>query len=486
MNIEFIIHGVLSSGQSVTDQNDKDYYKPFYCEQQESILMTVEVVDRPHGISTYYNYLRYNNVISSRTGSYFGMTVRVDGSYCFDVKNMYLILDNLFNKMIVGKILRQVENNYEYIVDSFSKEKAIIEQQFSNMFGSFFSSSDFKDISRKNVSAQKKLTINPYDLTPSVVNDVFVSGVKLYISTIYPSKQTQSVQALIDQAKTEANKRVREAKEQLNSYIRQQESNSKSSTAIITKLKDEKATLENEKAQLIAEKNDLTNKLNKCNKDQDIINSVKNIKSPITDLAALFAARFQEDDNVDPNHPKKLIKEKQQTNKKEIWLPMVNCILGVAILLVLLFSLLGSTESSKSDNIEELQSEIKMLQDSISKITNPQGAMALDPSNDYSGTVVDIPADDPISIDYNKMKIRINIKGLNSGESELTPNKEYTFEIVGEDAKKVPNDGYWVIVEGANSLNSNKMVASQPGATVKATYYIGTDVVKERSIKIKQ
>lgn len=466
MNIEFIIHGVLSSGQSVTDQNDKDYYKPFYCEQQESILMTVEVADRPHGVSTYYNYLRYNNVISSRTGSYFGMTVRVDGSYCLDVKNMYLILDNLFNKMIVGKILRQVENNYEYIVDSFSNEKEIIEQQFSNMFGSFFSSSDFKDISRKNVSAQKKLTINPYDLTPSIVSDVFLSGVKLYLSTSYPSKQTQSVQAIIDQAKTEASRRVKDAEEKLNLYIKQHESNSQSSSAKI-------ARLESEKAQLIKEKDDLNIKLSKCSKDQDIINSVKSIKSPIAELATLFAARFQEDNEIDPKKPGKPGEKKQQTNNEKIWLPMVNCILGVAILLVLLYSLLGSTESGKTNTVEALQTELKMLQDSISKITNPQGAMAS-------------ANDDPKSIDYNSLKIRVNIKGLNPGESELTLYKNYTFEIVGDDKSKVPDNGYWVITEGTNTLTGNELVASQPGATVKATYYIGTVVVKERTIQIKQ
>ena len=85
---------------------------------------------------------------------------------------------------------------------------------------------------------------------------------------------------------------------------------------------------------------------------------------------------------------------------------------------------------------------------------------------------------------------------IESKLSELTPEfkksiisgedgKEYTFEIVGEDAKNVAN-GYWVVVEGNNRLDGNKMVASQPGVTVNATYYIGTDVVKERSIKIKQ
>lgn len=472
MNIEFIIHGVLSSGQSITDQNDKDYYKAFYCEQKEDILMTVEVVDRPHGVSTYYNYLRYNNVISSRTGSYFGMTVRVDGSYCFDVKNMYLILDNLFNKMIVGKILRQCENKYEYIVNSFSNEKARIEQQFSNMFGSFFSPSDFRDVSKKNISEQKKLTINTYDLTTSVVNEVFTNRWKLYLSTSYPSKQTQSVQSVIEQVKTEANNRVKEAEEKLKSYKRQQESNSESSSAIIVKLKKEKENLEKERDQLIIDKDNLTLKLNKCSKDQDIINSVKTIKSPITDLAALFAARFQEDNNVNSNSPKETIKERQQNNKEKVWLQRINCILGGAVLFVLLFCLSGSSESGKFDNIEKMQVEIIMRMDSILRITNPQGNVK------NKSVYADVS-------DYKNLDIHINIKELSTEEHELTLNRKYTFEIIGDDAKSV-SGGSWEIFIGDSMLCTNNIVANEPDATVKATYKIGANVVKERFIKIKK
>ena len=71
MNVEFQIHGVLSSGQKTWKQEDKDYYAQFYSDQKEDVLMTVEIVNRPHGVSAYYNYLRNNNILSTRVGSYF-------------------------------------------------------------------------------------------------------------------------------------------------------------------------------------------------------------------------------------------------------------------------------------------------------------------------------------------------------------------------------------------------------------------------------
>ena len=105
MNVEFQIHGVLDNGQSFWKQDDRDYYQTFYSPQAKNSLMTVEVLRRPQGVCTYYNYLRYNNVVSRREGSYFGMSVRIDGEYCADVRGMYDILDNLFEKKIIGRIL---------------------------------------------------------------------------------------------------------------------------------------------------------------------------------------------------------------------------------------------------------------------------------------------------------------------------------------------------------------------------------------------
>lgn len=146
MNVEFQIHGVLSSGQKTWKQEDQDYYKQFYSDQTEDVLMIVEIVNRPHGVSAYYNYLRNNNILSARVGSYFGMTMRIDGAFCRDVKSIFMILDNLFNKMMVGPLLAPKGEKYEYAIDSFASQNDYllqVEKQFSNMLNAFCSPQDF-------------------------------------------------------------------------------------------------------------------------------------------------------------------------------------------------------------------------------------------------------------------------------------------------------------------------------------------------------
>ena len=136
MNVEFQIHGVLSSGQKTWKQEDKDYYAQFYSDQAEDVLMTVEIVNRPHGVSAYYNYLRNNNILSARVGSYFGMTMRIDGAFCRDVKSIYMILDNLFNKMIVGSLLVPKGDKYEYAIDSFAAQNDLLPLRVQRVNGS--------------------------------------------------------------------------------------------------------------------------------------------------------------------------------------------------------------------------------------------------------------------------------------------------------------------------------------------------------------
>ena len=115
MNVEFLIHGTLSDGQSSWKEIDVDYCLRFYTPTTTNEVMICEVEKHENGgISSYYNYLRYNNLtaLSGRSGSYFGITVRVDGAICCDVVNMYHLLDTLFTKCIVGSILDIKNNDY--------------------------------------------------------------------------------------------------------------------------------------------------------------------------------------------------------------------------------------------------------------------------------------------------------------------------------------------------------------------------------------
>ena len=77
---------------------------------------------------------------------------------------------------------------------------------------------------------------------------------------------------------------------------------------------------------------------------------------------------------------------------------------------------------------------------------------------------------------------RIDIKELPSGAKGVTSGSTYTCGIMGGD---YPKDGYWVICEGENTILGNVFTVSSPSGTqVKITYYHGTEIIKERTIKV--
>lgn len=295
MNVEFQIHGVLSSGQKQWKQEDQDYYKQFYSDQTEDVLMIVEIVNRPHGVSTYYNYLRNNNILSARVGAYFGMTMRIDGAFCRDVKSIFMILDNLFNKMMVGSLLVQKGEKYEYAIDSFASQNDYllqVEKQFSNMLNAFCSPQDFFEISSAYTSQGMKQSVNASEITIPMAVETIKQRAKLYLSPTYQSKAAQKkiadAKAEAEAAVADANARI-QAAEDAHSKSRQKQEQEYESW------KKEKKALEEARDAAIRDYQELEKKVRKAELNTSINAKISEIKQPIIQLAGLMAERFQED-----------------------------------------------------------------------------------------------------------------------------------------------------------------------------------------------
>ena len=245
MNVEFQIHGVLDNGQSFWKQDDKDYYQTFYSPQTKNSLMTVEVLRRPQGICTYYNYLRYNNVVSAREGSYFGMSVRIDGEYCVDVRGMYDILDNLFEKKIIGKILIPTDNGkLKYEVDSFENIDNFlseVESNFSMMFSAFFGPGDFVAVSVP--SQNKSYQLNPIDITQDLVHEALSKNLKITLSPEILPQIARDIEKRADD-------RIRNAKAELELERRTLNDNADRTGTELAALRKEAKALKQENAQL--------------------------------------------------------------------------------------------------------------------------------------------------------------------------------------------------------------------------------------------
>lgn len=476
MNVEFQIHGVLSSGQKTWKQEDQDYYKQFYSDQTEDVLMIVEIVNRPHGISTYYNYLRNNNILSARVGSYFGMTMRIDGAFCRDIKSIYMILDNLFNKMMVGSLFVPKGDKYEYAFDSFANQNDYllqVERQFLNMLNAFCSPQDFFEISSANTSKSTKLSVNVSDITIPIAIETIKQKAKLYLSPIYPSKAAQKqmadAKAEADAAVAAANARI-QAAEDAHSKSRQKQEQEYESW------KKEKKALEEARDAAIHDYRELEKKVRKAELNTSINAKISEIKQPLIQLAGLMAERFQEDTYGNIQEKPQPHKKDSKENKLLAWLPWAICILLGIALAGTIWYMGGDKNTDQSDIIKKQAEKIEQLEDSIRNMSNPVGASEQQSKTEETKVIVEEP------VQYDLRKLRINIKELATNAGGLTTGSTYSCEIIGGD---YPKDGYWIICEGENKIRGNVFTVSSPSGTqVKITYYKGTDVIKERTIKV--
>lgn len=477
MNVEFQIHGVLSSGQKTWKQEDKDYYTQFYSDQSEDALMIIEIVNRPHGVSSYYNYLRNNNILSAREGSYFGMTMRIDGAFCRDVKSIYIILDNLFNKMMVGSLLVSKGDKYEYVIDSFASQNDYllqVEKQFSNMLNAFCSPKDFFEISSAYTSQGTKLSVNASEITIPIAENTIKQRAKLYLSPTYQSK---AVQKKIDEAIEEANAAVADANARIKAAEEARSKSKQKQEQEFENWKEEKKSLEEARDTAVRDYQELEERVRKAELDTSINAKIAEIKQPIEKLAALMADRFQVDTHGNIQEKPQLHKGKCQKDKLFVWLLWAPCVL-LAAAIVGTIQYMGNPENaSQSDIIKRQNNRIEQLEDSIKKMTNPIGTAEQQVVRDKPVN----PAEGPVS--YDLSKLRINIKELSSRESSLTNGTTYTCEINGGD---YPKDGFWLIAEGANIIQGNKFTVNSPSGTqVTITYYSGTEVITTRTIKVK-
>lgn len=272
-----------------------------------------------------------------------------------------------------------------------------------------------------------------------------------------------------DAAVADANARI-QAAEDAHSKSRQKQEQEYESW------KKEKKALEEARDAAIQDYRELEKKVRKAELNTSINAKISEIKQPLIQLAGLMAERFQEDTYG-------YFQEKPQPHKKErkedkllVWLPWAICILLSIALASTIWYMGGDKNTDQSDIIKKQSEKIEQLEDSIRNMSNPVGASEQQSGSEEAEVVVEEP------VQYDLSKLRINIIELAAGAGGLTSGATYTCEITGG---KYPQDGYWIIYEGENRIEGNVFTVSSPSGTqVKITYYRGTDVIKDRTIKV--
>lgn len=505
MNVEFLIHGTLSDGQSSWKDIDTDYCSRFYTPNPYNVVLEAEAIKRNDGsFSSYYTYLRYNNLAaaSNRSGSYFGMTVRIDDMICCDVSNMYCLLDTIFNKCIVGTILNLSNNTYVYTCDSFKAKDAVlrdIEGKFANLFGAIFiAGNDFIAIPTSYNRKNGLLNLNINDVTKSTANDTLSSGNKLCVSPYFATKQSERVKLQMAAVQDEANKKIKsvqeECEKQLQLNMQKLEQAKISASSSKTELQKKNELLQKQ-VDAADEELERVKELYRTKELNTEINTVAiELKEPIIKLAGLMAERFCEVD--DP-----AIKCTQPFNKKNgnkskasfvsiCWKTLGGAFILLALFIIVAWSLGVIGFIGSNDIIKVKDTQTMQLQDSINGLYNSASTKSIGENvsatekvftESSGGSQQDVAT-------YNYSNSHIDIVGKSKDDKGLKVNTKYTFRVLDETfhvlGKELQN-GIWKVNDTPIENGAYK-VTENVGTQLTISYSVNDTVKINRTIKVIQ
>lgn len=194
---EFVFHGV-PQGFDVWGTSGDSYYESFYnildTFKNAQSAFVVEIRKDSTKFCSYYSYIRPQNVIAEggRSGSYFGMSLKVEENYCTDVHSLFNLFDTIYTQKISRRLLSNNENSERYLIANFKDvegelteiSKLAISQIVANFEGDF----EVIDSTFTKQNASKSVYYNINDVNcETFFNATKIYG-KVYVSPVYTSK----------------------------------------------------------------------------------------------------------------------------------------------------------------------------------------------------------------------------------------------------------------------------------------------------------
>lgn len=256
MKIDLILHGVPNGHDLWGGEDDSQYFSAMYNnvsthEIRESLMIeTRQIASKTY---CYYNYLKYNNVLSSegRAGSYIGITIRMD-AFCKDILSIYNLCEILYKKLN-GIIFETRGDTTSFIVPKFElKNNSLNDLQSTIVDWLRLSAiqSDFEGINSKyRVQNGSIVKLCLVDSTSENVLKALSQFSRVYISKHYPTLS--------------ANLEKRKIEEQYSSALQQKDEDN---SQLNIKYND----VSREREQLSFEKIELQSKLDQRNKELEI------------------------------------------------------------------------------------------------------------------------------------------------------------------------------------------------------------------------
>ena len=392
MNYNFYVHGVPYGQDIWGDGNDREVVKSYYNgDQNEQVRFVIDIL--PSKGKVFYSYLIAHNVFDngSRPGSYFAMTLAVEGHFCKDTSNLYDLFDQVFNKYC-NKILTSQSSSFKYKIRSFadiSKDleemEAIVYKTLANSFSNDFELINLTQIKGNNGSIQ----YNIKDVDSPTFFDSFRRYLKVIITLDYPTRDQ-----IIDNINKQINP-LKEQNKQLSSELSKLHSICSDTKAKLTDLEKRNGNLTEEKQNIERELNKKSKELETSQSDvrklkseltnkraaAQVADSVSKIREPLNELLSLL--RTMEPENNSPSYSRYSndplggnnhavlegggkrkhrghTKHRKQLNKRNVWLLLLALLLllGLGLLLFKVLPHNRTVKSTQESELVQLQSEL--------------------------------------------------------------------------------------------------------------------------------
>lgn len=216
MSISFAIHGTPGKSECWGMPNSETYLKSYYDEvknasEQTRLDIDFRVVDNT--VCSFYHYLKLKNISNgiARSGGYFGMSIRFEGTYCLDVSNLFKMLNQLYEQVVCKSILQTDGTNAEYVFSTFKQCQAELENikaLATNALDQF--KNDIREFPQ-NYSPRHGNNVEIYNIQDTgseSFRNVLFRDAEVYVSPEYPLLSSKMV--TLDKDNKEKSEQIKE------------------------------------------------------------------------------------------------------------------------------------------------------------------------------------------------------------------------------------------------------------------------------------
>ena len=184
-------------GFNTWKSDNSDYLKRFYRESDKNEEMTVEVISTESGPATFYNYLRYNTLVDAngRAGSYFGMSIRIDGYECVKIADIFYLMQAVFNNHVIPAVFNVDNGTFRYKYERFTSLDGTLSELENNILRAILSFTnidrDYAVLPQSPPIVSKSCEINPEDITDNDAS-LLTQGVRIIVGNDIATRKTKA------------------------------------------------------------------------------------------------------------------------------------------------------------------------------------------------------------------------------------------------------------------------------------------------------